>query len=287
MLHIASRKREFLHAPALKYYYFCMGEEWRLIESGPCGAAYNMALDEAIATVVRKNGDPPALRFYGWSTRSLSIGCFQKASEIDRAYCAAHGIPIVRRPTGGRAILHDAELTYSFSARTDSGPFSHGLLDSYKRISDAFGLAFSKIGVPAEPRKTRERGSVLAGSPLCFQSSSFAEVRVDGRKIVGSAQKRWRDGLLQQGTIPYFGDDREILRIFGIQGQTPMKNRTAGLKEIVPYLDEAVFKRIVAASFEETFSVRFVLTQPSPAELSLARDLEERKYLQPLLQARL
>jgi lipoate-protein ligase A len=284
--HCASQKKKILRVPLFKYYYFSMREEWRLIESGRCGAAFNMALDEAIATSVRTKGAPPALRLYGWSTRSLSIGCFQKASEIDRAYCAAKGIPIVRRPTGGRAILHDAELTYSFSAGTDCGPFSHGLLDSYKRISDAFGLAFAKIGIHAETRKTRERGSVLTGSPLCFQSSSFAEVLIDGRKIVGSAQKRWSDGMLQQGSIPYFWDEREILRIFGIQGQASLKNRTTGLKEVVPDLDETEFKGIVAASFEETFAIRFVLTQPSREEMSLARDLQERKYLQPFPDSR-
>ena len=263
-----------------------MPEEWRLIESGRCGAAYNMALDEAIATFVRTKGGPPVLRLYGWSTRSLSIGHFQKASEVDTAYCATHRIPIVRRPTGGRAILHDAELTYSFSAGTDRGPFSHGLLDSYNRISVAFGLALEKIGIRAESRKRRERGSVLTGSPLCFQSSSFAELLIDGRKIVGSAQKRWRDGLLQQGSIPYFCDEKEIFRIFGMQGQASLKGCMAGLKEVVPDLDETEFRGIVAASFEETFATRFALTPPSPEELSLALDLQEGKYLHPFRNTR-
>src|SRR5512135_1825792 len=133
-----------------------MERPWRLIYSGPCGASYNMALDEAVATLLRKNGFPPTLRLYGWDRSSLSLGCFQKTSDVDIDYCKTNNIPIVRRPTGGRAILHGDELTYSFSARTDEGPFSKGLLDSYKKISAAFHLAFRKIGICTERKLKRE-----------------------------------------------------------------------------------------------------------------------------------
>lgn len=256
-----------------------MHKEWRLIESGRCGAAYNMALDEAIATSVRTNGALPTLRLYGWDRQALSIGCFQKSSDLDTAYCAAHDIPVVRRPTGGRAILHGAELTYSFSVRTDQEPFSRGLLDSYKKISDAFSLALRKVGIHAEPKKRREKGNVLAGSPLCFQSSSFAEVLIDERKIVGSAQKRWADGLLQQGSIPYSYDEAEIFRIFRIKGPASLRNCMAGVKDIVPDLDETEFTGIIVASFEKAFGISFVLSLPSQEELSFARELQEQKYL--------
>ena len=258
-----------------------MRKEWRLIESGRCGAAYNMALDEAIATAVRTNGAPPTLRLYGWDRRALSIGCFQKTSDIDTAYCTANDIPIVRRPTGGRAVLHDEELTYSFSARTDNEPFSRGLLDSYKRIRDAFNLAFRKMGIHAEPKKRREKGSVLAGSPVCFQSSSLAEVLIDERKIVGSAQKRWTDGLLQQGSIPYLCDEEEIFRIFRMKGSASLRSCMTGVKEVVPDIDETGFKGIVVAAFEQTFGISFGLSLPSQEELSLARELQEQKYLHP------
>ena len=240
-----------------------------------------MALDEAIAGAVRKKGLPPALRLYGWDRRALSIGCFQKAADIDREYCAAEGIPIVRRPTGGRAVLHHDELTYSFAARTGGGAFSGGLLDSYKRISEAFSLAFRKAGVLAGPRKSREKGSVLSGSPLCFQSGSFAEIMIGERKIVGSAQKRWADGLLQQGSIPYSYDEEETRRVVRIPRAVALNKCMAGVREVIPGLDDAGFKRIIAAAFEETFDISFVLSLPSPEELALARELEEQKYLHP------
>src|SRR3990172_5963881 len=164
--------------------------EWRLVDSGPCDAFYNMALDEAIATEVRRGSSPPTLRLYGWDRPSLTLGCFQKASDINIEYCNSQDIPVVRRPTGGRAILHADELTYSFSAETDRGPFSHGLLDSYQRISMAFSIAFRKIGVTAVPKKEREKGRMLSRSPLCFQSSSFGEILVANKKLVGAAQGR-------------------------------------------------------------------------------------------------
>jgi lipoyl(octanoyl) transferase len=256
-------------------------ETWRLIDSGTCAAAFNMALDESIATVVRKEGSPPTLRLYGWDRPSLSIGSFQKVSDINIDYCKERGIPIVRRPTGGRAILHEKELTYSFSVRTVGGPFSHGLLDSYRRIGVVFNLAFGKIGVlHADTKKRRERGEVLNGSPLCFQSSSFGEILIENKKAMGSAQKRWDDGLLQQGSIPYEVNEEELCAVFGLKTTAVLRESMTVLKEAVPGLNEDIFKNMVAASFAETFGVSLEPSLPSPEELSLAWELEERKYLQ-------
>ena len=238
-----------------------------------------MALDEAVATLVRKRGLSPALRLYGWDKMSLSLGCFQKTADVDVGYCIAEDIPVVRRPTGGRAILHGDELTYSFTARTDQGSFSKGLLDSYRRISSAFHLAFLKIGVSAESKSGREKGRVLAGSPLCFQSSSYGEILVAGKKVVGSAQKRWDNCLLQQGSIPYFYDGERIRKIFGREKYTPLEECAVGLKDIRPQLDEGEFRAVIAASFEEAFGISFVQALPSQEELSLAGELEQEKYL--------
>jgi lipoate-protein ligase A len=255
-----------------------MEKEWRLIDSGPCGAFFNMALDETVAAYVRKEKAPPTLRLYGWDRPSLTLGCFQKTSDIDAAYCASKGIPIVRRPTGGRAILHHRELTYSFSVKTDNILFSKGLLDSYRSIAAAFHLAFQKAGIRAEPKKQRERGRVLAGSPLCFQSSSFGEILVDNKKAVGSAQKRWDNGLLQQGSVPYSYDTDEIRRIFGAEACTAMGSAMTCLEEVMPGLSGKEFRGILKASFEETFGVSFLQSRPSPGEEALARDLEASKY---------
>ncbi|MEW6108526.1 MAG: lipoate--protein ligase family protein [Nitrospirota bacterium] len=257
-----------------------MEKTWRLIDSGPCRASYNMALDEAIATYVRKGESPPTLRLYAWDMPSLSLGCFQKVSGIDAGYCSEKKIPIVRRPTGGRAILHDDELTYSFSVGTDNDLFSKGILDSYRKISVAFSLAFGKIGIYAESKKQRERGGVLTKSPLCFQSSSFGEILIDNKKAVGSAQKRWNDGLLQQGSIPYLYNAEVMCNIFRTAKTSSLRDCMVGLKEVLPGLKEDEFRKQISASFEETFEVRLVPDRPSQEEVLLAKEFEDRKYLQ-------
>jgi lipoate-protein ligase A len=257
---------------------FYMERIWRLIDSGPCGAFRNMAIDEAIAAHVRGKKTPPTLRLYGWDRPSITLGCFQKVADIDAVYCASRCIPVVRRPTGGRAILHHREVTYSFSVRTDCAPFSKGLLESYGAIAAAFHLAFRRAGIPAEQKKQRERGRVLAGSPLCFQSSSYGEILVDNRKAAGSAQKRWADGLLQQGSVPFSYDADEIRRIFGAGQYTALKTAMTCLGENVPGLGEEEFRGMLKTSFEETFGISLFPCPLSPEEEALAAELEESKY---------
>ncbi|MDP2158158.1 MAG: biotin/lipoate A/B protein ligase family protein [Nitrospirota bacterium] len=256
-----------------------MSHEWRLIDSGPCSASYNMALDEAISTAVRNRKAPPTLRFYHWDRPSLSIGCFQRTSDLDLDYCRQNSIPFVRRPTGGRAILHEDELTYSFSVRTDKEPFSEGLMESYRRIGSAFTLAFRKIGIQVESKMQRERGRVLTQNPLCFESSSYGEILLNNRKIVGSAQKRWKDGLLQQGSIPYSSDKEKIGHVFGIQASQTI-NSINGLKEILPDFDDQKFRIAVQEAFEEVFGISLPTSHPDRAEHQFAEELEKQKYLQ-------
>ena len=261
-----------------------MSNIWRFIDSGPCNAAYNMALDETIASLVRKEDMPPALRLYGWYTPSVSIGCFQKISDVDISYCTEKNIPIVRRPTGGRAIFHTQEITYSFSVKTKSGLFSKGLLDSYKKISTALGLALSKTGFTPELKILRETARSSPSdhsskSPLCFKSISYGEVSVNNNKIIGSAQKRWPGGLLQQGSIPLSIDKYGTSRIFRIRSDNSMMGSFKGLNDISPDLHIDSIKNAIRISFEETFDVKLILSSPSHKEISLAQELEARKYL--------
>lgn len=251
-------------------------KKWRLINSSLSGASFNMALDDAISTCVRKGSSPPTLRLYSWSIPSVSIGHFQKTDDIDIEYCRHAGIPIVRRPTGGRAILHFKELTYSFSAKTDDAFFSKSLFDTYKKISTAFYLAFKKIGLSPEVKRVKKSGRIR--NPLCFQSASYAEMKINNRKIIGSAQKRWSDGFLQQGSIPYIIDFPEMQKIFSLSSIHNIDSTMTGLKTLVSDLDDNKFRDIVKASFEETFNVRLVISLPSEEEKTLALKLESEKY---------
>ena len=249
---------------------------WRLINSGQGSASYNMALDEAIAISVRKGSSAPALRLYSWDMPSVTLGCFQKISDIDIEYCSNASIPVVRRPTGGRAILHNKELTYSFSVKTDNNLFSKGIFDSYKKISAAFYLALSKLGLSPEAKLIRETRH--SKSPLCFQSTSYGEITINGKKVIGSAQKRWADGLLQQGSIPYCIDEPEVLKIFRLHSVRDIKDAMAGLMEAVPDLSDENFRNIVKISFEEAFNIEFISALPSQEEEVLAQELDSEKY---------
>jgi lipoate-protein ligase A len=253
-----------------------MTDAWRFIDTSFCSATYNMALDEAIATAVRKDNAPPTLRLYGWNVPSVSIGCFQKTDDIDIDYCVKKHVPIVRRPTGGRAILHNIELTYSFSSKTSYGIFSKGLLDSYKKISYALGLALTRCGFSAGIMMDRKTTNY--SSPLCFQLTSYGEISISNKKIIGSAQKRWTDGLLQQGSIPYIIDKDEMIRIFRLKS-THIIREARGLKEIFPESDTNELKNAIRTSYEEIFDKRLIISDPTQEEISLAQEFEFQKYL--------
>ncbi|MEW5746027.1 MAG: biotin/lipoate A/B protein ligase family protein [Nitrospirota bacterium] len=263
---------------------------WRLIDSGPGEAAWNMAADEAIASTVREGAAPPTLRLYGWTGPAVSLGSFQRFTDLDAHYCAARSIPVVRRPTGGRGIVHGDELTYSFSARNE-GIFSSGLLDTYRKLGTAVIEALAMLGLDVEMKREREPGGVLTRSPLCFESASYGEVSSKGVKLVGSAQKRWQDGFLQQGSIPY-AIDRELLEaVFNQQSAEGRGGRSNseedfragihGLRKSVPDFDPELFKRFLKESFERTFGVTLAAALPSPREEALARALLREKYQDP------
>ncbi|MBI5212263.1 MAG: lipoate--protein ligase family protein [Nitrospirae bacterium] len=255
---------------------------WRLIDSGSCDAAYNMAIDEAIAISVRNGDAPPTLRLYGWDRQSVSLGSFQKISDIDLKYCENNNIPVVRRPTGGRGILHGDELTYSFSAKKE-GHFSNGLLETYRKLSGAFYDALRSMGLPVTIKTDRESGRNLTRSPLCFKSTSYGEISYDGKKLIGSAQKRWSDGFLQQGSIPYLIDYEKACIVF--KADTPAlhysKQEISGLKELLHNFDHKVFKKHIKSAFEKVFDITLAGSHPSPREEEFARFLSSEKHRNP------
>jgi lipoate-protein ligase A len=267
-------------------------EIWRLMDCGKRDASYNMALDEAIATFVKAGDAPPTLRFYGWDTPSVSIGAFQKLSDINLQYCKSHSIAIVRRPTGGRAILHGDELTYSFSA-SNNGFFSGSLLATYRALSSAMCSAFTMLGIEVDMQSKRASGKDIMRSPLCFRSTSYGEITCQGRKIVGSAQKRWQEGFLQQGSIPYSVDHEKIVKVFSAENTMQVSSALSapidfnksmiGLKDMIRDFDDRVFRQCLKRAFEQIFSIRLVFDRPSDPEESLARQLAIEKYQSPVM----
>lgn len=180
--------------------------QWRLLDTGNRSSAENMAIDEAILIAHSEGKVPPTIRFYGWNPPTLSIGYFQKAEkEVNLSALQSRELGFVRRPTGGRAVLHDQEITYSVVVREDYPGMPHTVTESYKVISTGLLHGFRKLKmqaemIPLESEEEKEKYSSL-GSSACFDSPSHYELVVEGRKVAGSAQTRQRGVILQHGSI--------------------------------------------------------------------------------------
>lgn len=169
----------------------------------------NMGLDEAVLESAERGDSPPTLRFYRWRPTCLSIGYSQTAQGFDLAALARRGWGFVRRPSGGRAVLHRDEVTYCIAAPAADWRMAGGVLESYRRLSAGFRCGLSLLGLPVSD----ERNAVTVGgtSAACFDAPSRYELTAAGRKLVGSAQWRRGDGVLQHGSIPLSGDVGEVV----------------------------------------------------------------------------
>lgn len=164
----------------------------------------NMAIDEAIAVSSRVEGSNPTLRFYQWERPALTIGYFQPFNdERDIARCRKEKVPIIRRITGGRSLLHEFELTYSVVSPTRNPLFPNNIRGAYLAIAKGLSAGLKLLGIDNEIFRQRPNEDCprLNRSIFCFSSSSTHEITVSGRKIIGSAQRRWPDIFLQQGSI--------------------------------------------------------------------------------------
>lgn len=179
---------------------------WRLILSPPASGANNMALDEAILEATASRAVLPTLRLYDWSPPCLSVGYAQAADDVDHDRLATLGWDVVRRPTGGRALLHIDELTYSVAAPADDPLLRGGVLPSYRRLSEGLSAGLALLGLRAEVQPEIALPSEAKTNPVCFQVPSAYEITVGGRKLIGSAQVRRRGGVLQHGSLPLRGD---------------------------------------------------------------------------------
>src|SRR5436190_6298345 len=178
---------------------------WELIIDGGRDGATNMDIDATLLDEVDKSAETrTVVRFYGWLRPTISLGRNQKIEKaVDAGYCRAHGIDIVHRPTGGRAVLHDDELTYAVISN-DTDAFGDTIYGNYKRVSEALCLGYNRLGVPAVLAPDTRKAVPLSngGDPPCFLSPSRYELMVEGRKIAGSAQRRVRRSFLQHGSMP-------------------------------------------------------------------------------------
>lgn len=187
---------------------------WRLILTEPAHGAWNMALDEALLEGMRKKDALPILRLFAWEPPCLSLGVAQPVADVNQEALRQRGWELVRRPTGGRAILHTDELTYSVIGPQSEARLAGSVLESYQRLAQALLEALHLLQVPArsDADPVLPEGSDPKG-PVCFEVPSNYEITVNGKKLIGSAQARRKEGVLQHGSLPLYGDLRRITQV--------------------------------------------------------------------------
>src|SRR5205809_901778 len=252
---------------------------WRLLLDKPASGAWNMAVDEVLLDGVAAGTAPPTLRFYAWTPPCLSLGYFQPFDVVDIDGCRALGVEVVRRPTGGRAILHDRELTYSVALPAPVLGQDGGVLPSYYRLSLALQDGLRRLGVPAT-LAPESPGSSAAHGPVCFDRPSAHEILLHGRKLVGSAQTRRGGGLLQHGSIliePRIDKLMACLHRTDGAGSRGLEYGVAGLAEL-GVTDLGPIASAIGAAFAAGFGVDLVEAPLRPDEEEAARALARSKY---------
>ncbi|HZP25444.1 MAG TPA: biotin/lipoate A/B protein ligase family protein [Dehalococcoidia bacterium] len=245
---------------------------WRLIESGPCPGAEQMALDEALHFCCER-GDAPTLRLFAFEPRALTLGRFQAARrDIDPAACEGHSVEVVRRPTGGRAVLHTADLCYAVIAPTDDPEIGGSINDSYCRLSEALTRALATVGAPAECLAA-PAGPDYGAPAACFALTAAHEPQLGASKLVGSAQVRSQTAFLQQGSVRLAADSDLEAKLLGLSISMPALSDLLG--RAISYKEMAAAMR---DAFRECFAIALEPAEPTARERELADRLAREKY---------
>lgn len=256
------------------------GGRCRLIVDGAARGAWNMAVDEALAEAVDAGVSPPTLRFYAWGPPCLSLGFSQGFEVADSTFCRAHGVDVVRRPTGGRAVLHHLELTYSLVAPLGAGAFSFDLQASYRRICEALVAGLSSLGVAAELAGPPEGGLIKPTAAIpCFVGPAAGEVVARGRKLIGSAMRRIGGTLLQHGAILIDWDGDLQAGCLGLADDAPLRAAVITLRDLLgaPPAPERLVSAL-AGGFGRVLAVDLAQGAASTSELERAGTLERERY---------
>ena len=244
-----------------------------------------MAVDEAIAMRSARSDSPPTLRFYQWRPAAVSLGRHQPVEDIDLARAQARGWDLVRRPTGGRAILHIDELTYSIAGPADEPRLQGPVLDVYNRISHGLLLGLRRLGVAAEKAPASQRAGRDV-SPACFEVPSAYEISVGEQKLIGSAQRRAGGYVLQHGSLPLSGEITRLVDVMAFEDESQREAFRAHLAGRATTLEAAAGRTVsfweaaalLVDGLNSVLEVDFEESELSPEELALAREIEAEKY---------
>ena len=265
-------------------------DRWRFLDTQYGNAFFNMAVDEAMVGAVDSGRALPTVRVFGWRPPAVSFGYAQRVSrEIDLERCRKMGVDVVRRPSGGRAVLHWNELTYSVVCPGDDGLLGGSVMEAYQKISMCLVAGLRLLGVDAafEPKRQpveSPRGDRVT-SP-CFSSTTQFEVTLGDRKLVGSAQRRIGRMLLQHGSLLIGPEHKRIVELLPRVEEAARERFGRMLDSHTASLEEEMgrpvrFEEVAAAlrdGFEKTLGVHLVDESPSAWEATEADRLEAEKY---------
>lgn len=267
-----------------------MAGNWRFLDTRFENAFFNMGVDEAVLESVREGNSPPVFRTFGWRPPGLSFGYAQRAErEVDLDRCRSAGVDIVRRPTGGRAVLHWNELTYSVLCRGDDPALGGGVMEAYRRISACLVEGLRRFGVEAGLVRSDAPSSRPVGETItspCFSSAARHEVVIRGRKLVGSAQRRMGDMLLQHGSLILGPEHKRIVDFLRMPSEDLKARFVRELDEGTTSLGEEMGRApefgplasCLRKGFEETLQTPFVEQPLTEAERGRAAILVKEKY---------
>ncbi|HAJ05289.1 MAG TPA: lipoate--protein ligase family protein [Chloroflexi bacterium] len=261
-----------------------MSSIWRIIDSGSQSGPTNMAIDEAILVAVAEGQVPPTIRFYSWKPTCLSIGRSQSLTDVDLDSVCQYSYDVVRRPTGGRAILHGDEFTYSVCLSKQDPMVSQGVLSTYERISQGLLTGLKELGVTVDNQSGSD-SSELSG-PVCFEHRSHYEISANGRKLLGSAQMHSRGGVLQHGSLPLRGDLADICKVLFFDSKDVREEAAVRVRDQAITLSELIgnevnWKHIVDAfvqGFSFALDVQFLFGNLTESELKNSEKLLTEKY---------
>jgi lipoyl(octanoyl) transferase len=250
-----------------------------------------MAVDEALLEGAGQNNALPSLRLYAWDPACLSLGYAQPFSDVDIQALRERGWGLVRRPTGGRAILHTDEITYSVVGSTAEPRLTGGVLESYQNLSEAFLRALHDLKIPAEAmvKPSSAPPDARTKNPICFEVPSNYEITVGRKKLIGSAQARRKETMLQHGSLPLSGDlSRITLALIypnegeRLQAARRVVNRAVTVEAILgKQVAWDIAAQVITDAFQTVLNLQLVLSDLSDKEIQRAGQLVHEKYANP------
>ncbi len=266
-----------------------MTQNWRVIIDPPATGAWNMAVDEALLQSAIRGDGLPTLRLYSWQPGCLSLGRAQPIQDVDKERTQDHEWDIVRRLSGGRAILHIDELTYSFTGNINEPLFQNEIIESYLRIARGLVRFLNLLEISPEINHSRQADQIHKAEPICFEVPSQYEITYQGRKLIGSAQARKENGVLQHGSIPLFGDITRITQCLRYEDEPKRSQAAIRMHSRACTLEEVLSKKVELVetiqpfiqAFQVEHELSFVEGTLTGEEKSLAESLAVSKYGSP------